>query len=150
MTAESIESTITAWLATQQEAMLRVLEQMVNTDGGSYDKAGVDAVGGIVRRFMAENGIPTEVVPREKYGDCIKARVEGHMWLEELIDIVERAGRQAQHADHANDRGAPLDAVQIPADRFRLSHRTAPCRRWRSSGGTSSSVAFWLSCSART
>src|SRR3954453_13277514 len=77
MTAESPESAITAWLATQQEAMLGVLEAMVNTDGGSYDKPGVDAVGGIVQRFMAEHGIPVEVVPREKHGDCIKATVAG-------------------------------------------------------------------------
>src|SRR4051812_13895666 len=77
MTADAPESTITAWLATQQDAMLRVLEAMVNTDGGSYDKPGVDAVGTIVQRFMAEQGIPVEVVPREKYGDCIKARVAG-------------------------------------------------------------------------
>ena len=45
MTADSPEAVITAWLATQQEAMLGVLEAMVNTDGGSYDKPGVDAVG---------------------------------------------------------------------------------------------------------
>ncbi|MFC7476857.1 M20 family metallopeptidase [Dankookia sp. GCM10030260] len=77
MTADSPEAAITAWLATQQDAMLGVLEAMVNTDGGSYDKPGVDAVGGIVQRFMAEHGIPVEVVPREKHGDCLKARVEG-------------------------------------------------------------------------
>ncbi|MBY0332675.1 MAG: M20 family metallopeptidase [Acetobacteraceae bacterium] len=77
MTAASTEAAITAWLATQRDAMLRVLEDMVNTDGGSYDKAGVDAVGAIVQRFMAEQGIPVEVVPRERYGDCLKARVEG-------------------------------------------------------------------------
>ncbi|MBL6455250.1 M20 family metallopeptidase [Belnapia sp. T6] len=77
MTAASTESTITAWLATQQEAMLRVLEAMVNTDGGSYDKAGVDAVGRIVQDFMAEQGIPVEVIPQETYGDCLKARVAG-------------------------------------------------------------------------
>jgi len=77
MTADRPESAITAWLATQQEAMLQVLEAMVNTDGGSYDKPGVDAVGGIVQRFMAEHGIPVEVVPRAIYGDCLKARVEG-------------------------------------------------------------------------
>jgi glutamate carboxypeptidase len=77
MTAESTESAITAWLATQQEAMLKVLEAMVNTDGGSYDKAGVDAVGRIVEDFMDGHGIPVEVVPREKHGDCLKARVEG-------------------------------------------------------------------------
>ena len=77
MTANSPEAVITAWLATQQEAMLGVLEAMVNTDGGSYDKPGVDAVGTIVQRFMAERDIPVEVVPREKHGDCLKARVEG-------------------------------------------------------------------------
>jgi glutamate carboxypeptidase len=73
----STESAVTAWLATQQEAMLKVLEAMVNTDGGSYDKPGVDAVGRIVRDFMAAEGIPVEVVPQEKYGDCLKARVAG-------------------------------------------------------------------------
>ena len=45
--------------------MLAALREMVNTDGGSYDKAGVDAVGAQVRRFMAAHGIPVETVPRE-------------------------------------------------------------------------------------
>jgi glutamate carboxypeptidase len=43
------EATITDWLATQLPEMLGVLERMVNTDGGSYDKAGVDKVGAIVQ-----------------------------------------------------------------------------------------------------
>jgi glutamate carboxypeptidase len=77
MTSESTEAKITAWLATQQEAMLETLRAMVDTDGGSYDKPGVDAVGAQVRRFLEAQGIPVEVVPREKYGDCLKARVEG-------------------------------------------------------------------------
>ncbi|MCO6418502.1 M20 family metallopeptidase [Siccirubricoccus sp. KC 17139] len=89
MTADAPDSAITAWLATQQEAMLKVLEEMVNTDGGSYDKPGVDAVGAIVQRFMAEHGIPVEVVQREKYGDCLKARVEG--------DNALASGNQQQH-----------------------------------------------------
>jgi len=77
MTGESIEAKITAWLATQQDAMLAALQEMVNTDGGSYDKAGVDAVGAQIRRFLEQHGIPVEVVPQEKYGDCLRARVEG-------------------------------------------------------------------------
>jgi glutamate carboxypeptidase len=77
MTAENPENAITAWLAAQQQSMLDVLAEMVNTDGGSYDKAGVDAVGAVVQRFMAERGIPVEVVPRPIYGDCLKARVAG-------------------------------------------------------------------------
>jgi glutamate carboxypeptidase len=77
MNANAPDPAITAWLATQQGAMLAVLEAMVNTDGGSYDKPGVDAVGGIVQRFMAEHDIPVEVVPREKFGDCLRATVAG-------------------------------------------------------------------------
>ncbi len=76
MTTET-EAKITAWLATQQDAMVALLRDMVNTDGGSYDKAGVDAVGAIVQRFCAERGIPVEVVPGEKYGDCLRAKVDG-------------------------------------------------------------------------
>ena len=37
---------ILEWLASQRPAMLALLEELVNTDSGSYDKAGVDAVGG--------------------------------------------------------------------------------------------------------
>lgn len=69
------EQQITAWLAEQHGAMLAELERMVNTDGGSYDKAGVDAVGAQIRAFCEARDIPVEVVPREKHGDCLKARV---------------------------------------------------------------------------
>jgi glutamate carboxypeptidase len=71
------EALIVEWLGAQQGAMLAALREMVNTDGGSYDKAGVDAVGAQVRRFCEAHGIPVETVPREKHGDCLKARVEG-------------------------------------------------------------------------
>ncbi len=77
MTADGIEAKITAWLATQEAAMLGELERMVNTDGGSYDKPGVDQVGAQVRGFCEGLGIPVEVVPRQNHGDCLKARVAG-------------------------------------------------------------------------
>ena len=77
MSDESAEAKITAWLGTQQPAVLALLREMVNTDSGSYDKLGVDAVGAIVRRFMAEHDIAVEVVPRRHYGDCLKAWVAG-------------------------------------------------------------------------
>ncbi|HWL83241.1 MAG TPA: M20 family metallopeptidase [Roseomonas sp.] len=69
------EARITEWLATQQGAMLAELEAMVNIDGGSYDKAGVDAVGERVKAFCAQYGIPVEVVPGQKHGDCLRATV---------------------------------------------------------------------------
>ncbi|WP_137127849.1 M20 family metallopeptidase [Roseomonas sp. HF4] len=71
------EAQITAWLASQKDAMLAELAEMVNTDGGSYDKAGVDRTGAQVKRFLAAHGIPTETVPRETHGDCIRGIVEG-------------------------------------------------------------------------
>ncbi len=70
------EALIVEWLGSQQDAMLDALREMVDTDGGSYDKAGVDAVGAQVRRFLEGHGIPVETVPRERFGDCLKARVE--------------------------------------------------------------------------
>ncbi len=41
------EQQILDWLGGQRDAMLALLQTLVNTDSGSYDKAGVDAVGGI-------------------------------------------------------------------------------------------------------
>src|SRR4051794_33923318 len=38
------EQKILDWLGTQHGAMLKLLETLVNTDSGSYDKPGVDAV----------------------------------------------------------------------------------------------------------
>ncbi len=67
------ETQITDWLATQQQAMLDQLQAMVNTDGGSYDKAGVDAVGAIVKNFCESHGLNVETVRGEKHGDCLRA-----------------------------------------------------------------------------
>jgi glutamate carboxypeptidase len=77
MNTLATEAAVTAWLGTQQGAMIATLRAMVDTDGGSYDKAGVDAVGSIVAGFMAEHGIPVETLPQHKHGDCLRAMVEG-------------------------------------------------------------------------
>jgi glutamate carboxypeptidase len=47
----------------------------VNTDSGSYDKAGVDAAGARIRAFLSARGIATDTVPNDKYGDGIRATV---------------------------------------------------------------------------
>jgi glutamate carboxypeptidase len=44
--------TILDWLAGQRPAMLALLEEVVNIDSGSYDRAGVEAVGERFRRFF--------------------------------------------------------------------------------------------------
>jgi glutamate carboxypeptidase len=73
MNTESTEAKITAWLATQERAMLDALEQLVNTDGGSYDKAGVDAVGARIKEFCESHGLTVETVKGERHGDCLRA-----------------------------------------------------------------------------
>ena len=57
------EPQITAWLAAQQDAMIALLREMVDTDSGSYNKPGIDAVGAVVRRFLARHDIPVETIP---------------------------------------------------------------------------------------
>ena len=69
------EAKITDWLASQKEAMLALLGEVVNLDSGSYDKAGVDAVGDRIREFLTSQGIDSEVTPDSKFGDAINATV---------------------------------------------------------------------------
>jgi glutamate carboxypeptidase len=71
----SSEQKILDWLSTQHGAMLALLETLVNTDSGSYDKSGVDAVGGHIRSFLLGHGIASEVTPDVKFGDAISATV---------------------------------------------------------------------------
>jgi glutamate carboxypeptidase len=69
------ESQITAWLATQQDAMVALLREMVDIDSGSYNKLGIDAVGAVVQRFMQSQNIPVETLRQQKHGDCLRAAV---------------------------------------------------------------------------
>ena len=75
--AKNGEGEILEWLGTQKGAMLALLEDIVNIDGGSYDKAGVDAVGMRIRRFLEENEIACEMIANETFGDALRATVGG-------------------------------------------------------------------------
>src|ERR1043165_2567932 len=76
-TAAPDEQALLEWLAGQKGAMLALLEDIVNIDGGSYDKAGVDAVGVRIRKFLEDNGIACETIANETYGDALRATVGG-------------------------------------------------------------------------
>src|SRR4051812_28074521 len=71
------EKAMVEWLGTQKGAMLTLLEDIVNIDGGSYDKAGVDAVGARLRQFLEAQGIACESITNEKFGDALRATVGG-------------------------------------------------------------------------
>jgi glutamate carboxypeptidase len=69
------EQAITAWLAGQRPAMVALLEELVNTDGGTYDKAGVDAAGEVLKRFFQSIGLEPTTIPHDRFGDAIRAEL---------------------------------------------------------------------------
>lgn len=69
------EQQILQWLDGQREAMTDLLRDLVNIDSGSYNKAGVDAVGKVIETHLQENDIASERVPHDRFGDCIRAVV---------------------------------------------------------------------------
>ncbi len=69
------EAQITAWIASQQQAMIDLLRETVDIDSGSYNKAGIDAVGAAIERWLAGQGIATERLSQARHGDCIRAMV---------------------------------------------------------------------------
>ena len=57
---------------------LRDLETLVNTDCGTHNKAGVDAVARVVRERMRAFGAEAVDFPQDKFGDMLYARWRGH------------------------------------------------------------------------
>jgi glutamate carboxypeptidase len=70
------ETKITAWLASQRDAMLALLRDAVNTDSGSYDKAGVDKAGQLFIDFFTQHGLIPTREPNDTYGDAIHIRLD--------------------------------------------------------------------------
>src|SRR5260370_39455995 len=68
---------IRSWLSSQRDAMLGLMEKVVNIDSGSYDKAGVDAVGEVFEEFFKSHGIEVERLRRDGSGDNFCAGIPG-------------------------------------------------------------------------
>ena len=71
------ERRVLDWLAAREARMLALIADLVNIDSGSRDKAGVDAVGAALRRFLEDHGVACETLPLAAYGDALRARVDG-------------------------------------------------------------------------
>ena len=61
------ETAVLDWLAGQRDAMISLVAAFVNIDSGSYDKAGVDAVGAQLRGFLASHDIGFEVLDERAF-----------------------------------------------------------------------------------
>lgn len=70
------EAEICQWLGQQQPAMLGLLEEVVNIDSGSYDKAGVDRVGERFKAFYEGHGLVVRVESIESHGNAIHVRLD--------------------------------------------------------------------------
>ena len=55
--------------------MLATLEKLVAIDSGTYDKAGVDAVGAIMARALGDLGFDVTRLPQTEMGDHLVARL---------------------------------------------------------------------------
>lgn len=69
------ETEITKWLASQKDAMIDLLRDVVDIDSGSYDKAGVDTVGARFEKHFADHGISAWREQHDTFGDAIHALV---------------------------------------------------------------------------
>ena len=69
------ETLVLDWLASQKAAMLDLVRALVDIDSGTYDKAGVDAVGARLRAFLAAHGVASSVIANDRFGDAVRAQV---------------------------------------------------------------------------
>src|ERR1700751_165376 len=69
------ERQVLDWIAGERGTVLGLIETLVNTDSGTLDKAGVDAVGARIRAFLEARGISSAPTPNDRFGDPIRARI---------------------------------------------------------------------------
>jgi len=65
------------WLGQREDQMVKLLARLVNTDSNSYDKAGVDTIGDIIREFLQDHGIDCEKIRLDSRGDALHGRSVG-------------------------------------------------------------------------
>ena len=75
------ERKVLDWIAGERAAILELIETLVNTDSGSYDKQGTDLVGAEIRAFLEGHGIPVETLPQSRHGDCLRAYAAGEVTI---------------------------------------------------------------------
>jgi len=72
-----IETAVCAWLDANEPAMRALLEELVNIDSGSANKAGVDRVSAVVRARLEQAGVPVRMHALAEHGDCLQADLPG-------------------------------------------------------------------------
>lgn len=108
----TLKQALTDWLRQREPAMLELLETLVNTDSGSYDKRGVDKVGQRLETALRNAGIDATRHPLSEQGDCISGELPGegagpgHVLLLGHMDTVFPAGTAQARAFRVDGRTA--------------------------------------------
>ncbi len=68
----NVERVLLDWLEAQGDAMVELLEELVNIDSGSRHKSGVDLVGARLRGFLDTHDLPCEILRHRRYGDAFR------------------------------------------------------------------------------
>lgn len=61
----------------REQEMLTFLEQIVNMDSSTLDKAGTDRLGNVLAQRLESLGFAVEQVPQSQYGDHVVGRKPG-------------------------------------------------------------------------
>jgi glutamate carboxypeptidase len=69
------EAALLGWMGEQRASAEALLEALVNTDSGTHNKAGVDAVATTLLDWLHRSGVEAERVPQAVVGDHVHARV---------------------------------------------------------------------------
>ncbi len=103
---------IADWLASQHDAMVTLLRAIVDIDSNSYDKAGIDAVGDVLHRFLVAHDVPVAIIEQPRHGDVLRAavpwdgpadRAGGHVLLLGHRDTVFPDGEAARRPFRVQD-----------------------------------------------
>ena len=110
MNQSETKQAILDWLVEHEQDMFSLLEKLVNIDSGSYNKAGVDQVGAILRAHLENAGVRTTTYPLANHGDCLSAEVPGsegpgsaHVLLLGHMDTVFPEGTVAKRPYRAEN-----------------------------------------------
>ena len=108
------EAEVLDWLAQQYEPMVALLGQLVDTDSGSYDRAGVARAGEILRAHLEAHGLAVELIGQADGSVSIKATApprrpaadNAHVLLLGHRDTVFPKGTAAERPFRVEDKRA--------------------------------------------
>ncbi len=104
MAISPTEQRVLDWLGAREAQMIELLEELVNIDSGTFDVAGVDRVGDVLRAWLEDAGFEVCVSPGRDLGYTFEARLDafdrrntpGHVLLMGHRDTVFPEGEAAR------------------------------------------------------